>query len=240
MAEFLCIIQVSGALVNNPAIPFPAYGFGAVLFVHPADSWYLSVGAADADPDPRTAGFDTVFDGDSDFLYVAEAGVVLVLDLWQDNLRGAFRVGAWQEEVSRPRISGTGVEDDNSGVYLSFDQTLYREKPESSQGLGAFLRSSATEGDVNPVDTFVSAGVQYKGLVPGRSDDTCGLAWAYTDLSEDGAFTASHEQVTELYYNVQVTPWLSVSPDIQLVQNPGGTEANGDAVVLGMRSQITF
>jgi len=44
----------------------------------------------------------------------------------------------------------------------------------------------------------------------------------------------------ELYYNAAVTPWLSISPSVQYVFNPGGDRTVDDAVVLGFRVQMTF
>ena len=44
----------------------------------------------------------------------------------------------------------------------------------------------------------------------------------------------------ELYYSAAMTPWLSVSPCVQYVLNPGGDKTVDDAVVLGFRVQMSF
>ncbi|MHC4071047.1 MAG: carbohydrate porin [Planctomycetota bacterium] len=44
----------------------------------------------------------------------------------------------------------------------------------------------------------------------------------------------------EVYYNAQVTPWVSLSPGIQYISNTGGDETIKDAVVFGIRAQMTF
>ena len=44
----------------------------------------------------------------------------------------------------------------------------------------------------------------------------------------------------ELFYNINFTHWLSVSPAIQYVHSPGGISANPNVVVLGMNFSITF
>jgi porin len=62
---------------------------------------------------------------------------------------------------------------------------------------------------------------------------------------------ADHDQETvlELNYLAQVTPWLTVQPDIQYIVNPGGLVPNPnlpnggtteDALVLGARTTIAF
>ena len=58
--------------------------------------------------------------------------------------------------------------------------------------------------------------------------------------SADGAgFSAEHETVMEMYYKAALTPWVSLSPSVQYVFNPGG-DSGDDAVVLGLRVQIAF
>ncbi|MHC4555596.1 MAG: carbohydrate porin, partial [Planctomycetota bacterium] len=42
------------------------------------------------------------------------------------------------------------------------------------------------------------------------------------------------------YYNAQITPWMSISPSVQYVTNPGGDSSISDAVVAGVRALITF
>ena len=46
------------------------------------------------------------------------------------------------------------------------------------------------------------------------------------------------EYGTELFYNVEVTPWLHITADVQYV-NPA-EEQRGSDVVLGIRSNIRF
>ena len=44
----------------------------------------------------------------------------------------------------------------------------------------------------------------------------------------------------EVYYNIQVTPWLSISPDFQYIINPGGTHEHRDAMIVGIRTQMSL
>jgi porin len=53
-------------------------------------------------------------------------------------------------------------------------------------------------------------------------------------------FTDDYESVMELYYRAELILWLAFSPSIQYIANPGGDESVGDAVVLGLRAQMSF
>jgi carbohydrate-selective porin OprB len=37
-----------------------------------------------------------------------------------------------------------------------------------------------------------------------------------------------------------VTGWLALQPDLQVIVDPGGLEEHGDAVVIGLRTEIAF
>ncbi len=44
----------------------------------------------------------------------------------------------------------------------------------------------------------------------------------------------------ELYYRIQVAPWLQITPDLQYITNPGALTSNDDAFVMGLRARLTF
>jgi len=238
-AQFL-----GGALVNNPAVPFPDNGIGLAVYVEPADGWYLAAAVADAQADVRETGFNTAFDREDYTFSVFEAGYTGGLRGPGGPLPGAVRVGMWYDPQPKARFDGTGDERDDAGLYVSADQMLLREggDPESSQGLGVFVRFAWADEDVNPIHTFWSAGCQYRGLVPGRDDDVLGVGMGRARVTDEGGggFTAAHETAMEAYYAIQVAPWLVVSPHVQYVADPGGLDAVDDVVILGVRVQASF
>jgi porin len=44
----------------------------------------------------------------------------------------------------------------------------------------------------------------------------------------------------ELFYNIEVTPWLHVTPDVQILIDAGGVDDRDVAVVYGLRMQMSF
>ena len=59
-------------------------------------------------------------------------------------------------------------------------------------------------------------------------------------LSRQAGFVDSQETSLEWYYNIALTPWLHVSPDVQYIFNPGGDSSAKDAVMLGVRVKMSF
>lgn len=234
---------LNGALVNNPTIPFPDYGLGVILHWNPVEDWYLSVGAADAQSDGRETGFNTAFHEEDYFLYIAETGITPQLDSANGPMQGAYRIGFWYDP--QPKAYSDGPEErDDHGFYVSCDQMLAKENntADDTQGLGGFFRYGWAPEDKNDLAHFYSFGVQYQGLFDGRDDDVLGLGYAngiFSDKASD-TYPEDYESVFEAYYSAQITRWMTLSPSVQYVTNPGGAGSVSDAVVLGLRALITF
>ena len=221
---------LNGAMVNNPTIPFPAQGLGAILHFNPGGSWYASIGVADALADPRQTGFRTTFGGGNEQFYVAETGITPILDSADGKLMGAYRIGVWCETFA-----------EEMGFYFTCDQMLTKENPdpEDTQGLGVFARYGHTDEQTYDIETFWSIGCQYQGLFEGRDNDILALGYATGDFSAIAGYTAD-ESILECYYNILLAPWISVSPIFQYVSRPGGDVTINDVTVLGIRAQIAL
>ena len=234
----------NNALINNPTIPFPDNGLGAVLYWNPIEWWYASVGIADAQADARETGFRTTFGGEDYFFYVFETGVSPRLDSANGPLQGTYRIGLWNDPQPKSNSDSTKNYRDDVGFYVCCDQVLAKENsdPEDGQGLGAFFRYGYAPSKRNDITNFFSFGFQYQGLIDGRDDDVLGVGFAQGIFSDsaDTTYTDDYENALELYYNTQVAGWLNISPNIQYITNPGGNKAVSDAVVLGVRVQMTF
>jgi porin len=235
---------LNSAMVNNPTIPFPDYGLGAIVHWNPVEHWYLSVGAADAQADKRETGFNTTFHQEDYFVYMAETGITPQLDSAKGPMQGAYRLGVWYDPQPKAHSDADRQYRDDTGLYISCDQMIVKENitSEDTQGLGTFFRYGYASGRANDITNFYSAGLQYQGLFEGRDEDVLGLGFAHGSFSDsaDSTYTNGYESVTELYYSAQVTRWMHISPSVQYVANPGGDRTVSDAIVVGMRAVITF
>ena len=162
--------------------------------------------------------------------------------------------------IYRPRGSGapakgTGKDARGGGVNERKDgESQPSPAAQNDKGLTAFLRISGAPGDRNAVSFYTDAGFSYRGLVPGRDNDLSGIALAYTRfgdseraLDRDQSFfshtgTPSHDKevVVEGSYQAIIKPYWAVQPDLQVIIHPGGSDRYGDALVIGLRSVLTF
>lgn len=176
----------------------------------------------------------------------------------------SLRVDAAGRSLAAPSSNGIARSfRGNSGIYGIIDQTIYREPDDPNDGASFFVRVSGSPTDRNVIDFYVDAGIAYKGLLPGRSDDTVGIAFALDRFSQSArnfdldniVFSGmpgtrrSSEGVLEVSYQVIVGPGVTVQPDFQYVFRPGGGIVNlrdvegrriQNAAVFGIRASIRY
>jgi len=116
-------------------------------------------------------------------------------------------------------------ENDTWAAVYSFEQFLWQPSGQPHQGIGMFFSAGVSDGKANPIKYSYNLGLVGKGVVPGRPNDNFGIGWARTEFSDNFVpylrdtfnLGLDHEDVVELYYNAAVTPWLSVSPNLQII-----------------------
>jgi len=243
---------ISANTVNTgPA--FFATALGARLKLEPREHFYLQAGVYDGDTfddplggDPRKNARGTRFHlgGDQGVFSLYEAG-------WKWNqgedakgLPGNAKLGGWHHSG----VPATGAQSLH-GLYLAAEQLAWREAGDSGQGLGVFFRAGGSPSNRSNFNLTVDGGVRYQGLFPSRDNDIAGLAVAYARVS-DRVRTAAlaggvtplpdHEIVMEFDYQAQIKPWCTVQPCVQWILHPGGSNAIADAVIVGLRTNLTF
>ncbi len=233
----------------------------------------------DNDPDPqRRNRTGTNFRTNDPALVIAEAAYAYNIERDDPGEPGTVTLGGWYHfgRFDSPRfdLSGRSLADPdtsgvgrrfrgNSGLYGIIDQTIYREPDDPNDGASVFLRLSGSPTDRNLLDFYLDAGIAYKGLLPGRSDDTVGIAYALSRISRaargfdtDSIFLTgvagprrSSEAVIEATYQAVIGPGITVQPNFQYVFRPSGGIPNPrdpeggrikNAAVFGLRAIIRY
>jgi carbohydrate-selective porin OprB len=125
---------------------------------------------------------------------------------------------------------------------------VYKENsnPLDTQGLGLFGRYRHKDDNVNETGNFWSLGFQYEGLIARRDRDVLGFGFVQGFFSDSGGanegmgYSEDYESVYEVYYHINVTSWLEISPSLQYIVNPGGDGSVSDALIFGTRAHMVF
>lgn len=239
-------------LTANPTIPV-SKGLGAFVRAWPTDWLYLQAGAMDPDQRPTRTGFDTAFHGPCHFRGYWEFGFTPKWATAKGPMPGGYRFGTWYDPrtkmIFRDTLGGARsliYNTGDMGFYTSLDQMVWKENDNAKdkQGLGLFARYGYAHGEYNKLEHFWSVGSQYEGLIPTRDRDVMGFGVAQGILSREFRneinSRADRETVYEMYYTIEVAPWLQITPDLQVITNPGGLKDGRDSLVGGLRVRVLF
>ena len=129
--------------------------------------------------------------------------------------------------------------------FYNMDHYLYLKEGSKDEGVGVFARYGVSDGKANSIKYFASFGIGGKGLIPGRCQDTFGVGYYHAWLSNqipDIAYRFllnGNEQGGELYYNIYLTPWVQITPDLQIIQS-ADQRVDNTVIVGGLRMQLNF
>ena len=150
------------------------------------------------------------------------------------------------------------TENGSWNAYYNFDQFLYETKKGSGRGIGIFGRFGISDSNPNLMHYFYSLGIGGKGIIPGRPLDQFGIGYYNLDITNPKVtalpVTAEflrNEYGMEAYYNIALTPWLQLSPDVQVIRptqknvttiNGGipSQDSVGTVTVLSIRAKLVF
>ncbi|MCP3731041.1 carbohydrate porin [Sphingomonas sp. MG17] len=220
---------------NGPSI-FPSTSLAARLQIEPAEGWVVRAAILDGVPnDPNRPAHAVIRLGkDEGALLVGEVQAPLA------GGEGKVLIGHWRYTAAFELTDGSGAERGNSGTYIRAELPLAHQPDGKIDG---FARLGTASGRFNMFDFFASAGLKFTGWIPGRGEDEFGIAVAAAFTAEPyrtltGASPA--EVALEATYRTQLTPWLAVQPNLHYIRRPSADPTVADALVLGIRSEISF
>lgn len=246
--QFLASMFVHNALLDNPIaanVGADAYGFtpGLRLAYHNEqarpESYRLSLGVFGAGPG---ANFGRSFS--SPFAI----GQIETRKHLFSGLEGNYRLYFWRNGQAPSYAGGT---QRHSGFGISLDQRV-------GDATTLFGRFGKARGEGLPFDQTLSAGAELGGSYWARGADALGVALGINRVSADfhrdsvtvdadadgipdfGYVASGAEKVAELYYRYRLNRQFELTPDFQLIEQPGGNDAVPDVKIFGVRAQLTF
>lgn len=218
---------VDGVHGANLVIPLPDRGLGGYVMYRPEPNMYLRLGTHDANAKTTTSGFNTLFD-EGELFTIFEIGIDPGIKEPQPGRPpfGDIHLSVWHQE----ELDDAGV-DDGWGFVLSASQTFGRYLP--------YLRYGYSDSDIDgptAIGDMVNIGVAIDNIFGKKNDRvTIGLSW--TDPSNDAL---DNQKALDMFYRIQVTPQMAVTPMLQLIFDPVRNPDEDTALVLGIRTRVAF
>ncbi len=218
---------VDGIHAANLAIPLPDRGLGGFIMYRPQPNIYLRLGVHDANADVEECGFDSLFD-EGELFTIFEVG---------------FDPGFMERQPERPPFGDVHLSlwhqderedanvDDGWGVVVSGSQRFGRFLP--------FLRygySDSGRRGPSALEHMVNGGVAIDDIF-GQSNDRVGIGLTWARPADE----ALDDQVAmDMFYRVQVTPEIAVSPTLQVIFDPVRNPDEDEIFVWGIRTRFAF
>lgn len=234
---------------------YPNAHLGARLKYDFSPSWQLRVAAFNVDPQSNGNSSRAWHLGPKH-----TTGTVLPVELvykLQGELPGEYKLGYYYDSSNVRRIGSDREVAGRGGHYLLIDQALWNDPTSAGRSLHAFGQYSASSKAASPFTRWYGAGVVLYKPFEGRPRDTLALGYGRAvpnprsrEVLEASAFEAgrdfpdldSAEQLIELSYGYQATPWLNLRPDVQYIIEPGAFsgKAIDNALIVGLQVKASF
>ena len=251
-SSFGAFSLVAANLPNTPIYPVaaPAVRLGYDLNSH----FHVMAGIFDGDSgaqDVNKSGTDFHISDSDGALIFSEISFTPHPDADEKSLASIFKLGAfihtkdiqtWSAQTSNANVPGSP----NFGIYGVAESDLYKH---DGKKITAFIRGGGAPGNRDVIGWYGDCGFNFSGFLPGRADDVAGIAFARSSFSSgfsrwqqiaNATNPFDSEMVIEATYKAQITPWWIVQPDVQVVLTPGGEKTSSTAVVVGIRTSVSF
>jgi porin len=256
-----------GIFQNIPGVTaYPNATWGARVRGRPRKDLYVMAGAYNNDPtlsNNDNHGTDFTFRGP--LFVIGELGYLNNIGEGATGLPGHYKFGGYYQngdyndllkDINGNPFVTSGLapmqHKGNWGIYFLLDQMIYSEggvgEPQGLTPFFSFLLAPETDRSQMPI--FMNGGFTYRGLIPGRADDVAGFAFIYGMFSDDLKQSQSvdpaapgvqrYELVLEWNYNIMITKWLQIQPDIQYIFNPGAAHNYPNALVMGFQLALNI
>jgi porin len=233
--------------VSAVTVPYSTLGVGAIILpTGNAKEFVITVSMLDSEGVAGECGFDTAFEGGTAF--VAEGRYTTnFFGMTGHQLLGGTYSDRLYLDLDQPArnliIPGLPIQERSGSwsVNYNFDQYVWQPDPKVDRGVGVFGRFGGSDGEANPIHMFFSGGIGGKGALPGRENDRFGIGYYYIQTANariPERLNFGDSQGFEAFYEIAVTRWLRVTPDIQVIN--GSAQNIDTATVLGVRMDMRF
>jgi porin len=232
-------------------LPYSTYGGGFALLRNLEPVFVVS--AFDTNNTPTVMGFDTFFNNGVTVNAMATLPTDFNGKKGHYSIGGTYSTATYRTLDDLPYILGRFLQGDlpilpakqgSWSVYTLMDQAIWVDGCDPSRSWGIFGHGGITDGNPNPIKWSAAMGIGGSNPWRFRKQDTFGVGYYYVGMSENIKSFAPRlvpigdEHGVELFYNMAVTPWFHLTPDLQF-QTPARDRFD-PSLIFGLRGKVDF
>jgi porin len=238
-----------GLIYSSDWLDSPTGQWGMRFKWSDPSGWYAQAGVYDVNPSRKQAnsGFKVDFEGTTGEFFPVELGYAH--GQTPADYPGTYEIGFYLDTSNAPLLGVTNQEvSHRTGEYIQVAQKIWKSSEYTVRGLSVFGVATQADAAAGLIRQSYEAGLSWRGTMPGRDNDVVSFGWTRLDISDrvrraeelSDMPIQTNEQLFELNYGAQITPWLLLRPAIQYVVQPGAYASRPDSLVFTLHAQATL
>ena len=238
-------------------IPYSTLGAGIAIMQDAHPVFVFSV--LDTNNTPTTSGFETFLNNGVTLLAKADIPVTFMDLPGHQGFGGTYSTGRYNDLAQTPYFNpqygpglSSGTVAGSWSAYYAGDQALWVDPNDPRRSWGIFKNFGVADNGPSPVRFSVAFGLGGTSPLMSRPQDTFGVGYSWVQYSSPVQFQPPNlpslqwDQAVELFYNVAITPWFRITPDLQILlptrqsSLPPASNPTDTAVVIGIRAKVDF
>jgi porin len=237
---------------------YPAGNWGGRVRLNLPDDFYAETAIIDVNPTyaAHDNGFKLSLQGSTGVLVPIEFGKTVKLG--SAGMPGHYKIGAYYDSSTAPDVANPSLSyRGRYGGYFLADQMVWSFEPGTDRGLIVVANATISDKRTSPLPTYFTVALVAQGPFAARPHDFIAIGYVRdpvnsrvinkenTVLAAEGVLNPELEQgenIVELAYGLQVTPWMQIHPNLQYIGNPGAFSFKHvpNAWVFGTHIGLTF
>jgi porin len=245
-------------VVLSRTAPYSTLGAGFAILenLQPVFSFMV----LDTHTSTTTTGFDTFLDNGVTLLTTLNRPVELFGLPGHQGIGGSYSTGSYNDLTPTPWFNpntntfgiSTGVASGSWSIFYLADQALWVDPNNPLRSWGLFGNIGLADNGPSPIRWSTYVGLGGSSPLVSRPLDSFGLGYFFVGYSDPVRNLAprlldvGNDQGVEMFYNIGVTPWFHLTPDLQVLDPargrtlPPNARDIDTALVLGLRAKIDF
>ncbi len=240
----LCIFENVAFCAHPQSLPndsgwtdYPNSRWGGEAIVNLPHEIYAETAIADVNPTYalHQNGLKFSLDGSTGVLFAAEVGKTI--HLGPAAMPGHYKIGGYYDTSSAPGIAAPHLTySGRYGGYIMGDQMVWNFKPGTDRGLVVAANVTVNDKRTSQIGPYFTLALIAQGLFAARPHDSIGIGYVRdfvnrnlvrlqdAELAGEGVLDpnlALGENIVEIAYSLQLTPWMTIHPNVQYIGNPG-------------------
>lgn len=261
----LCLFENVAFCAHPQSLPndsgwtdYPNSRWGGEAIVNLPHDIYAETAIVDVNPTYalHQNGLKFSLEGSTGVLFAQEFGKTV--QLGPAYMPGHYKIGGYYDTSSVPGSADPHLTySGRYGGYVVVDQMVWSFEPGTNRGLIVVGNATVNDKRTAQIGPYFTAALIAQGPFAARPHDSIGIGYVRefvnrnliqkesTEIEAEGVLNpdlALGENIVEIAYGLQITPWMAIHPNLQYIGNPGAFtfKHTPNAWVFGIHVGLVF